>query len=689
MNCRKFTGLSLLILAGAGLLLGLAGHAAASEATHPFTATDLNLMKRIGGTASSPDGQWIVFPLTMTDIDENRRQTSLWTVRPDGSGLRQLTAQPGDESDPCWSPDERFLYYLSTRSGSSQVWSITPEGGEPVQVTDIPLDISSLKISPDGRSLAFSMEVFPGTSVEETASRIKEIGNTSGMVYTSLPVRHWDSWSTGLRNHIFVMPLDTKKLVDIMNAMDADSPSMPFGGAEEYTFTPDGSGVVFTAADNGREEAWLTEHNLYLAPADGSQSPVNLTPKNTAWSTQPVFSPDGTMLAYLAMTRPGYESDRYGIRLMSWPVREETVLAGECDRSPSSIAWSEDGKTLYATANELGQHPLFAIDTNTGKVRALVAQAHVSPVEVAKDLIIFGHANLTAPADLYALDPSKNLTWRITDINRDRLAAVRMGDYEQFSFSGWNNETVYGYIVKPVDFDPSKQYPVALLIHGGPQDSFGNEFHYRWNPQPYAGRGYAVVMIDFHGSIGYGQAFTDSIRNDWGGKPLVDLQKGLDAALDKYPWMDRGNVSALGASYGGYMVNWIAGNWPDAFRCLVCHDGILDTRSLYYSTDELWFPEWEFSGTPWSNPEGYGIHNPVEHIDNWTTPMLVVQGGKDYRIPETGGLSVFTALQRKGIPSKLLYFPDENHWVQQPQNSIFWHTTVLDWLDRWTGDTTA
>lgn len=688
MSCKRSAGLCLLILAGAGLFFALSGHVAAAEATHPFTAEDLVMMKRIGGTATSPDGQWIVFPLSIADLDANKRLASLWIVRTDGSGLRQLTTPPGDDSDPCWSADGRTLYYLSTRSGTSQVWKIEPENGEPAQVTDTPLDIANLKISPDGQSLAFTMEVFPGTSVEETVSRLNELDerSTSAMVYTELPVRHWDTWSTGLRNHIFVMPLATGRPVDIMNPMDADSPPKPFGGPEEFTFTPDGSGVVFSANDKGREEAWLLNFNLYLAPADGSGLPVNLTPDNLARDTTPVFSPDGTRLAYLAMTRPGYEADQYEIRLRSWPDGEETVLAEEWDRSPNAILWSQDGMTLYATAPNLGQQSLFAIDTATGEVRTLVEEGSVSPVEIVGDRIIYGHANLTAPTDLYALDPVGNRTWRITEINRDRTSTVRMGEYEQFSFSGWNNETVYGYIVKPVDFDLSKRYPVALLIHGGPQDWLGNRFHYRYNAQSYAGRGYAVIMIDFHGSIGYGQSFTDSIRDDWGGKPLTDLQVGLDAALTTHPWMDGGNVSAFGASYGGYMINWIAGNWPEGFRCLVCHAGLFDLHSFYYSTEELWFPEWEFNGTPQSNPDGYNRHNPIDHIENWTTPMLVIQGGRDYRVPDGQSLATFTALQKKGVPSQLLYIPDENHWVLKPQNNIFWHSTIFDWMDRWTGN---
>ena len=271
----------------------------------------------------------------------------------------------------------------------------------------------------------------------------------------------------------------------------------------------------------------------------------------------------------------------------------------------------------------------------------------------------------------------------VTRINAAKIAAARLGAFEQFNFKGWNDETVHGYVVKPVDFDAAKKYPVAFLIHGGPQGSFGNHFHYRWNPQAYAGAGYGAVMVDFHGSTGYGQAFTDSIRGDWGGKPLEDLQKGLAAALARYPWLDGERVGALGASYGGYMINWIAGAWPDGFRCLVCHDGNLDERLAYFDTEELWFPEWDHMGTPWDNPKGYEEHNPVNLVKNWKTPMLVIHGGLDFRVVETQGISTFTALQRLGIPSKFLYFPDENHWVLKPHNSILWHNTVIGWLDQW------
>jgi dipeptidyl aminopeptidase/acylaminoacyl peptidase len=468
--------------------------------------------------------------------------------------------------------------------------------------------------------------------------------------------------------------------------MDADVPSKPFGGPEEITFTPDGKGMIFGARDAGRAEAWSTDFDLYYAPIDGSMLPQCLTESNEAWDTLPVFSPDGKTLAYLAMKKPGYESDRFRIVLRSWPKGEDRIITEAWHLSPGSICWSPDGKSIYTTADNQGQVSLFVISVKTGKIEMIKKEGHVRSPVFAEDRVVFGMDTLSSPVELYSVKPDGSDFVPITRINASRVAAARMGEYEQFTFKGWNEDTVFCYVVKPVDFDASKKYPVAFLIHGGPQGSFGNDFHYRWNPQAYAGAGYACVMVDFHGSVGYGQAFTDSIRGDWGGKPFVDLQKGLAAALERYPWMDSDRIGALGASFGGYMINWIAGTWPGRFRCFVNHDGNLDERLAYYDTEELWFPEWDHQGTPWTNPEGYEKHNPVNFVKNWKTPMLVIHGAKDFRVVETQGMSTFTALQRLGIPSRFLYFPDENHWVLKPHNSILWHDTVIAWLDKWCKD---
>jgi len=675
-----------LLPAVACLLLGaLPAAFADTGTTRPFDVRDLVAFDRLSEPRVSPDGRWIVFTLSSLDMAANKRRSDLWLVGTDGTGLRQLTRDAAADTSGTWSVDGSSIYFLSTRSGSSQVWKLPLSGGEAQPLTALPLDVDNFVLSPDGSRVALSMEVFPGTTPAQTRKRLDDAaaGKATGRTYDRLFFRHWDTWEDGRRSHLFVMPASGGEPVDLMQAMDADAPSKPFGGSNEYTFTPDGRSIVFGARNAGREEAWSTNFDLFVAPIDGSSAPRNLTPGNPAWDAFPTFSPDGRTLAYTAMKRPGYEADRFRIVLRQWPDGDERVLTESWDRSPGDLAWSPDGKTLFATADDLGNHALFAIDVASGKVRTVVSRGHVTAPQVNGQRLVYLLDTLQGPAELHSVRADGSDAKALTRINEQRLAAVRLGASEQFSFKGAGGETVYAWVVKPVDFDPARKYPVALLIHGGPQGSFGDQFHFRWNPQTYAGRGYAAVMIDFHGSTGYGQAFTDAINGDWGGKPLEDLQLGLAAALAKYPWMDGERVAALGGSYGGYLVNWIAGQWPDRFRALVTHSGNLDERFAYFATEELWFPEWEHGGTPWEHPEGYAKHNPVDLVKNWKTPTLVIHGGKDYRVVETGGFATFTALQRMGIPSRFLHFPDENHWILKPANSILWHDTVHDWLDRW------
>lgn len=671
------------------LVLGLFGSAYSQPATasHPFSVHDMLAMDRIGDPHVSPDGKWVVFTLRSTDLEANRGRTDLWLINIDGHGLRQLTSHPASDFSPSWTPDGQSIYFLSTRSGGAQIWRIPVGGGEAQQVTDLALGVGNYLLSPDGKTFAITMEVYPECeSLECTEERLQaeKDRKASGRIYDRVFIRHWDTWKDGRRSHLFTMAVDGDKPVDLMPGWDADTPSKPFGGIEEVAFAPDSKSLVFTARVAGREEPWSTNFDLYHVPIDGSADPKNLTEANKAWDTAPSFSPDGKTLAYLAMARPGYESDRFRIMLRSWPDGETRALTENWDRSPGGIVWSNDSKTIYTTASNIGQSSLFAINAQNGSVKTVVEKGYVGALTTAGNRLLFGMDHLKSPVELYTVKPDGKDVRQITDINAEKVARARMGDAEQFTFKGWNDETVYCYVVKPVDFDPNKKYPVAFLIHGGPQGSFGNHFHYRWNPQAYTGAGYAAVMVDFHGSVGYGQAFTDAIGGDWGGKPLEDLQKGLAAALARYDWMDGERVSALGASFGGYMINWIAGNWPDRFRALVNHDGNLDERAAYFATEELWFPEWDHRGNPWDNPENFEKHNPVNYVKNWKTPMLVIHGALDYRVVETQGISTFTALQRRGIPSKFLYFPDENHWVLQPHNSILWHETVIDWLDKWT-----
>ena len=679
------TGLVLVV----SLVLVAVAVSGARADNHPFTAHDLVTMRRVSDPQVSPDGEGVIFTLRTTDLEADRGRTDLWWVGVDGAALRRMTTHEASDYHPRWAPDGNAVFFLSSRSGSSQVWRLPVAGGEAELITDLPLDVGGFALSPDGSRLAVGLEVFPdcadlSCTVDRLAQR--KAAPTTGRVFDRLFVRHWDTWKDGRRSHVFVVPVAGGEPVDVMRGMDADAPAKPFGGFEEITFTPDGSGVVFTARDVGVEEAWSTDFDLYHAPVDGSTPPRCLTEANEAWDTQPVFSPDGTTLAWLAMERPRFEADRFQIMLRSWPDGPIRSLTAEWDRSPGGIVFSADGKTIYSTASDTGQVSLFAVDVASGEVTRLASGGHVRSPGPAGDSIVFGLDDLRSPVELYTIPKSGGDAVRITGINDEALAAIEMGQPEQMTFPGWNDETVHAWVVKPAGFEVGKKYPLAFLIHGGPQGSFGNDFHYRWNPQTYAGAGYGVVMVDFHGSTGYGQAFTDSISGDWGGKPLVDLQKGLAAALDANPWLDGEKVCALGASFGGYMINWIAGSWPDRFDCMVNHDGTFDERMMYYATEELWFPEWEHGGPHYEDPAGYEKFNPALHVDKWQTPMLVIHGALDYRLPDTQGLAAFTALQRRGVPSRLLWFPDENHWVLRPANSLQWHDTVLGWLEEWLGE---
>ena len=673
------------------LLLPLFVVAPALAAPHPLAVEDLVAFDRVGEPVASPDGRQVVFTLSTLDLDGNRRRTDLWSVGADGKGLRRLTSHEAADTSAAFSPDGKWIWFLSSRGGSSQVWRLAVDGGEAEQVTKLPLDVGGFLLSPDGGKLAVALDVFVDCpTLECTKKRLADTAakKVTGRIYDSLLFRHWDEWADGRRQHVFVLPASGGgEPVDVMKSMEADCPSKPFGGIDEFTFTPDGRSLVIAARNVGREEAWSTNFDLFLVAADGSGAPRNLTEKNPAWDTSPVFSPDGKTLAWLAMTRPGYESDRLHIMVRSFANGAEGApreIAADWDHSAGGLLFSKDGKTLYTTADHLGHHALFAIDVASAKSRVVVERGTNGGPRLAGDRIVYSHDELRAPAELWSVRADGKDARALTKINEARLASVQLGEPEQFTFAGWNGEQVHAFLVKPINFDPAKKYPIAFLIHGGPQGSFGDHFHYRWNPQIYAAAGYAAVMVDFHGSTGYGQKFTDSIGGDWGGKPLVDLQKGLDAAVAKYPFLDRGRAAALGASFGGFMIYWIAGNWPDGFRCLVAHDGNLDERLAYFDTEELWFPEWDHQGNPWDNPEKFTKHNPIDFVKNWKTPTLVVHGGKDFRVVDTQGMSAFTALQRRGIPSRFLHFPDENHWVLKPQNSILWHKTVLDWLDRWT-----
>ncbi len=659
----------------------------------PFTVHDLVAMQRVADPQPSPDGSEVAFVVTTMDLEANRGRKDVWLAAVDGSGARPITSHPDNDWEPRWAGDGS-LYFLSDRTGSAQVWRISPSGGDPRQVTELPLDAQVLQVGPEGSTLYVAMAVFPdcGESLACTVDRLDERSQrrTSGLIFDRLFVRHWDSWKDGRRNHLFRIPIDqhgipTAAPVDLMAGVDGDCPTLPFGDGGDFTISPDGAWLVYTAkVVPGSEEAWSTDLDLWAVPTDGSEPARCLTEPNLAEDRSPAFSPDGSRLAYLAMSRPGYEADRRRLMLMDWPAGSPTVLTERWDRSPGEIVWSADGAALYVVADNIGNHSIFRVDAASGAVAALVTRHFNSnPRPLIDGSLMFSQDSLVTPAELFTLDEAGSIPRQVTRLNEARLAELEFGEYRQFSFLGANNEEVFGYLIYPVDFDPGATYPLAFLVHGGPQGTFDDHWHYRWNPQVYAGHGYATVMIDFHGSTGYGQAFTDAIRDDWGGAPFEDLMKGLDDVLRRHRWIDADRMAAAGASYGGYMINWIQGN-TDRFQALVCHDGNLDELMAYFDTEELWFPEWEHLGTPWDNPDGYRKHSPINLVRHWSTPQLVIHGASDYRVVDTQGIATFNALQRRGVPSRLLYFPDENHWVLKPLNSIQWHEVVLDWMDSWT-----
>lgn len=701
----------------AGLLLAVAGTPALAadtdtvapvdttmvvdKAPHPFNVRDLVMLERVSDPQLSPDGRYAAYTVRRTDYAANKGVTSVTVLDLAHDGKPVTVAEQG-ASSPSWAPDGRSLYYLAPVNEVAQLWrldfAIGKDGLElaaaksPVQTSHGVLDVQAYKLSPDGKAVLFSYAVFADCdTLACSKARLDQraADKTSGTLYNKLFVRHWDTWADGTRNQLYLGRFDTHGQLPaepllLSRGIDGDVPSKPFGDASEFAFSPDGKTVYFDVRIAGRSEPWSTNFDIYQVPADGSASPLNLTGDNQAWDAYPVPSPDGKTLYYLAMKVPGFESDRFGIMALDLATGAKREVDPQWDRSASHLAISADGKTLYVTAGDRGQHPLFAVDAATGAVRQLVGEGTVDGYALAGARLLLTRNDLERPNDLYVADAEGAGLKQVTRYNAEALANAHESDAEFFDFKGWNDETVQGYVMKPVGYQPGKKYPVAFIIHGGPQGAMENGWSYRWNPQTYAGQGFAVVAINFHGSTGYGQAFTDSISGDWGGKPLDDLKLGWQVALDKYAFLDANRACALGASYGGFMVYWMAGVWNGPWKCFVDHDGVFDSRMMYYATEELWFEEREHGGTQYEHPANFEIFNPINHAKDWRVPMLVIHSDKDYRIPLTQGLGAFTALQRRGIPSQFLTFPDENHWVLKPHNSVLWHDTVNAWLKQWT-----
>ena len=667
-------------------------------ATRGLDVRDMIALDRVSSPLLTADGGNVIFAKRVVGSD-SKASTGLFirNLRTrDLAPPKPLTPAGWNVNSAALSGDGQTVYFLSAKNGSQQLYAQPTTGGTPRQLTDFPVDVDSFHVSPQGDRVAFSSGVFQdcGSDLACTSKKLDahKARKNTGEVFDTLFVRHWDTWADGRRNTLFVAPLPTAKAAAVKGAsaisatLAGDAPSKPFGGNDDFTWSPDGKTVVAAIRVAGKQEPWSTNFDLYRLDAEGKQAPVNLTAANPAWDAGPVFSADGKTLYYRAMKRPGFEADRFGLMAMDVATGKTREIAPKWDRSAGEIVLSGDGTLIYTSADDMGEHRLFAVDIATGEAEVVVDGGSIGSPVIAGTTLAYTKNSLKSGDQIVVAAFDGANPREITPSAGEMLPDVAFGDYEQFQFKGWNNETVHGYVVKPYNYQEGKRYPVAFLIHGGPQGSFGNGWSYRWNPQTYAGQGYAVVMIDFHGSTGYGQAFTDAISQHWGDRPLEDLQKGWAAAQKQYPFLNGDKACALGASYGGFMVNWIAGNWNEPWKCLVNHDGVFDQRMMGYATEELWFTEWEQGGTPYEKAANYEKFNPVNHVSDWKKPILIVHGQLDYRIPVEQGLAAFTAAQRQGIESKFLYFPDENHWVLKPQNSVQWHDTVNGWLKHHIGE---
>ena len=665
-------------------LIAIAAAAAVPADARQLTIDDVATFSRVGAPTASADGHWLVWQQRETDLATNGGKYDLWRLDLTKAGAvpSKLVADPAvNETDP--QIVGSTLYYAA----SDAIWAVPVTGGTPRRVTDFKGGFNGFKVAPTGDRIAVWADRLPGAPSLEPAMVKKDPLAGEARVYDKLFVRHWDSWADGTRSQLFVLPLGAGEAkgngVAIEGALVGDTPSKPFGGGEEISWSRDGRTVYFALREAGRIEPLSTNLDIFSAPADGSAAPVNLTDANDAMDNLPTVSPDGRTLAYFAMRRPGYEADRQVLTLRDIASGKTVSLTERWDRSVGSIAWAPDSRSLLVTAEDTQENPLWRIDAKTGQVTRLTKEGNVSSVTVLPQGVVVSMNSLTAPDDYYRI-AGAGTPQRLTSVNAAKLAGIDMPTVTRFNVKGANNDTVWGYAVKP--YGSTGKVPIAYVVHGGPQGSSNNSWSTRWNPAVFAGAGYGLVAVDFHGSTGYGQAFEDAIRNNWGGWPLEDLQKGLKAATDQYSWLDADNACALGASYGGYMMNWFEGKWPDRFKCIVQHDGVFDARAMAYETEELWFDEWEHGGKAYyEDPQAFEKWNPVNYVQNWKTPMLVITGEKDFRIPYTQGLATFTALQRRGIPSRLVVNPNENHWVLKPNNSRQWYREVLGWMDKWTG----
>jgi dipeptidyl aminopeptidase/acylaminoacyl peptidase len=704
----------------------------AGQAKHPFTFEDMMKLKRVGDPQVSPDGKWVIFSVVDVDLAANTKTPHIWIVPTAGGEEKELIADQ-DAGRPRWAPDGKRFAFVSTKAeGSSQIWVAdfdnmagTVTGTH--RWTSIATEASGELWSPDGKNILFTSDVYPecdGTPEAENSCNAKKsaaanASKVKAQIFDHLLYRHWNAYREGKRSHIFVIPApptnDGSMIPRDLTPGDYESPVFSLGGQDDYAFSPDGKEICY-ASNHDKNPAASTNNDLWIVPVTGgpagSVQAKNITADNPASDTSPLYSPDGRYIAYRAQQRPGYESDRFRLMLYDRKTGEKKNLTEDFDSWVNSVTWSPDSKTIYFTTAVAGDEPIDSVPVSGGKPKRVIGgfASYDSPIILGDSkTIIYSGNSMEMPTEILkstlgdpemyyertAYDGFENRggglpVAKVTHVNDDVLSRVEMATPQAFVFKGAKGDDVQGFIVRPPNFDANKKYPVKFLIHGGPQGAWGDDWSYRWNPELFASptsstpSGYVVIMINFHGSTGYGQKFIDAINGDWGGAPYEDLMKGLDYAENTYPFIDKNRECALGASYGGYMINWILGH-TDRFKCLVSHDGMFNAESAWGTTEELWFNNWEFKGTPYDNRASYEKWSPHQYAKNFKTPTLVIHGQRDYRLDVSEGFQLFTTLQMEGVPSKMLYFPDEGHWVLKPQNSQLWYKTVNDWVDQWIG----
>jgi dipeptidyl aminopeptidase/acylaminoacyl peptidase len=667
----------------------------------PMTVDDLLAVKTVSDPQVSPDGKLVAYVVSEIDRATDKSNSDIWLVAMAGGDPRRLTTAAGADHSPRWSPDGKSIAFISTRGGSSQVWLLPmAEGGEARQVTKLPIDVSGVIWSPKGDKIAFTGEVYPGKTPEETAAKDKEkeAGKSKARIFDGLMIRHWSTWDEGKRSHLFVAEVATGASTDLIPRWTANVPPAPFGGSSDYAFSPDGSELAFTS-EPLKGTAWSTNTDIWTISSTGGE-PKNLTVENLAADAQPSYSPDGRFLAYVKQDTEQYESDLWVLTLLNLKTGHLTELSRSLDRPVLGYTWGgtrhpEQGtiRDLYATLDDSGTEPIAVFSVleskdgdmyvATEKPRAIKGGVNQG-IQFAKhgQSLVVARCAADAPTEVFKSGLDGQGLTALTRHNASLTSQLDLSKAEGFTFRGAEEHEVSGWIIKPPGFDPSKKYPVLFLIHGGPQGAWHDEWVTRWNYGLFAAPGYVVVAINPRGSTGYGQKFTLQISKDWTGRVYKDLMRGLDHALNTYPYLDGSKVAAAGGSYGGFMVNWIAGH-SDRFQALISHAGVFDLTSKYGTTEELWFPEFEFGGTPWDNPDIYRSQSPSAFAGSFKTPTLVIHGALDFRVPDAQGIGMFTALQRQNVPSRLLWFPDEGHWVLKPANRIVWWREMHEWLAKY------